>query len=111
MPHGDPRVRRGALAKLARELRCRSRTVSRLRDKIPEAGGVPGMPSPGPDQGRDLREGLRGEQPPDLLVPDLPTSDPRHGPEASDHPGPVGVDGELAAIVVLELAELPGDQR
>ena len=72
---------------------------------------MPGPPSPRPDEGRDCRQGRHREHPPHLLVPNLPAADTWHGPEPSEQPGAVGVDGEFAAVVPLEPPVPARDER
>jgi hypothetical protein len=84
--------------------------VSRGWDQIPPPCRVPDPSAPGPDKGRHRREGLRGEQAPGFTVPDLPAAATGDRPESSEEARPVAVDGQLAAIVILETAELPRDQ-
>ena len=61
-----------------------------------------GAAPPGPDQGGNRLEGLRRDQPPGLLVPDLPAPDPGHPPEAGEQARTVSVDGERGAVMPLD---------
>jgi hypothetical protein len=62
----------------------RTRFVSRGWIQIPETRRVPGLSSPRPDEGHDRRKGLHRDQASDLLIPTLPSRDPRQGPQAGE---------------------------
>ena len=72
---------------------------------------MPGLPPPGPNEGRHRRQGLDGEQAPGLLVPDLPAPSAGDRPQSGEQARVVGVDGELPGVVPLEPAVPPRDDR
>ena len=121
--YGSPRVHRelvaqgehvceNTVAKVMRQQQIRSKVKRRFRavrttdsdHQHPVAANLldRNFTPPGLDQSCHHGEGVHRHQPSDLLVPDLPPSDARHGPQPSEHSGPVGVDGERAAVVPLE---------